>query len=150
MANEIALKACSKCKTENPIETYHKSSVHKDGRHPYCKKCRTAYYKIQWSINKDNPEFKRIKKQRDRANHLKRNYNMTTDDYESMSLKQDGVCFVCRQPEMVQPQLVVDHNHETGDIRKLLDTPCNTVLGLVGESPERLRALADYLEAHYR
>jgi len=41
---------------------------------------------------------------------------------------------------------VVDHNHETGDVRGVLCSTCNLILGLVKDSPERLEMLALYLK----
>jgi len=42
--------------------------------------------------------------------------------------------------------LVVDHDHSTGRVRKLLCNACNLAIGMVQEDPARLRALAAYLE----
>lgn len=42
----------------------------------------------------------------------------------------------------------VDHDHRTGANRGLLCHGCNLAIGHVDDSPERLRALADYLERH--
>jgi hypothetical protein len=83
-----------------------------------------------------------------RAWRLRRQYGMTTSDYARLLAAQDGVCAICSKPEPVVASLPVDHDHQTGKVRALLCTPCNTTLGLVGEDPERLRALADYVEAH--
>lgn len=43
-------------------------------------------------------------------------------------------------------QLHIDHCHDSGDVRGVLCHGCNTSIGLVGERPDVLRALADYLE----
>jgi hypothetical protein len=62
-----------------------------------------------------------------------------------MAAAQDYVCAVCkRDPE--KGHLHVDHDHVTGKVRGLLCGACNRTLGLTSESPERLRALAEYLE----
>jgi hypothetical protein len=41
----------------------------------------------------------------------------------------------------------VDHCHDSGRIRGLLCVTCNTGLGKLGDSPERLRRALEYLEA---
>jgi len=44
-------------------------------------------------------------------------------------------------------QLAVDHCHDSGAVRGVLCSGCNTALGMVKDDPRRLRALADYLES---
>jgi hypothetical protein len=44
----------------------------------------------------------------------------------------------------------IDHNHATGKVREVLCAGCNTALGMLGENPVRIRALADYIERHTR
>lgn len=43
-------------------------------------------------------------------------------------------------------RLLIDHDHESGNVRGLLCHPCNVVLGFVRDNPDRLRALINYLE----
>lgn len=43
-------------------------------------------------------------------------------------------------------KIVLDHCHDTGAVRGWLCDPCNVVLGLVKDSPERLEKLAAYLD----
>lgn len=45
-------------------------------------------------------------------------------------------------------RIVWDHNHDTGNFRGWLCYPCNTTLGVVGDDPEMLRSMAEYLEKH--
>jgi hypothetical protein len=58
--------------------------------------------------------------------------------------QQGGVCAVkgCGN----YGRLLIDHNHETGEVRGLLCYSCNTALGLSRDDPVRLRALALYVE----
>ena len=58
---------------------------------------------------------------------------------------QGGLCAICgrKQPEK---WLAVDHDHETGVIRGLLCSRCNSGLGQFKDNPDRLRLAADYLE----
>lgn len=72
---------------------------------------------------------------------------------EQMFAEQGEACDTCRRPLALDAKSVkgrphIDHDHETGSIRAILCGPCNTALGLVNDSPEILRRMADYLEIH--
>jgi hypothetical protein len=87
-----------------------------------------------------------------RKRHLKREYNITPEEYDRMLVEQNGVCAICRQPERVKEKgkaprlLCVDHCHKTNRIRKLLCQLCNVMIGMAQEDPMLLRVAADYLE----
>lgn len=85
-----------------------------------------------------------------RAN-LKRSFGITTEKYDQMFKAQKGLCKLCRKPEPgtrngKRKMLAVDHDHETGKIRGLLCSKCNTALGLLDDSPELLEAAIVYLK----
>jgi hypothetical protein len=66
---------------------------------------------------------------------------------ESMKAEQGGKCAIC--PNLLEGRNChVDHCHTTGRVRALLCSGCNLMLGHAKETPERLRAGADYLERH--
>jgi len=54
-------------------------------------------------------------------------------------------CDVCREPGA----LVFDHDHASSKFRGWICGACNLALGHAKDSPQRLRALADYLENHH-
>ena len=61
--------------------------------------------------------------------------------------KQKGCCAICGLHELEHNgKLHVDHNHETGKVRGLLCTRCNTALGKFKESPTILESAVKYLE----
>ena len=65
-------------------------------------------------------------KEKQRDYHLKRNFGITTDQYDTLLEKQNSVCAVCKQPEKVKNRrLAVDHDHVTGEIFGLLCWRCN-------------------------
>jgi len=57
---------------------------------------------------------------------------------------QDGQCPICNKVT----NLVRDHHHASGVEREHICPACNLVIGHAYESPEILRAAADYLEKH--
>lgn len=77
-------------------------------------------------------------------------YGMTAEEFDARLAAQGGVCAICGTPEWNgkgdHPH--VDHCHETSQVRGLLCRGCNNGLGNFGDDPARLRAAADYLEAH--
>lgn len=62
--------------------------------------------------------------------------------------EQKGLCDICYQPNIAHRDLCVDHNHETGRIRGLLCTNCNTGIGLLKENPLILDRAITYLAKH--
>jgi hypothetical protein len=90
-----------------------------------------------------------------RKQKLKSRYGISDDEYDRMFAAQNGVCAICRKPEMVTARglkkpkrLAIDHDHLTGKQRMLLCHNCNLGIGLLGDDAARLRAAADYLEKH--
>jgi hypothetical protein len=88
-----------------------------------------------------------------RENSLHKYEGMTTARYEEMFTAQGGVCIVCSQPETqkrlgkLRP-LVVDHHHDSGIVRGLLCSRCNTMIGYARENAEHLRKAADFVDDH--
>jgi hypothetical protein len=81
-----------------------------------------------------------------RNSALKRRYGITQAQYLGMIKAQGGKCAICQQ---VSPKpLVIDHNHETGEVRGLLCHFCNTAIGLLEENRLTLINALQYLETH--
>lgn len=70
------------------------------------------------------------KKTRDRAAdaRLRREYQITLEEYNLIIEHQKGCCAICRRPPK-GARLAVDHNHITGEVRGLLCMQCNRALG---------------------
>lgn len=95
--------------------------------------------------NKSNPE--KTKEKARKANLRK--YQLTLAQYDDMHLKQDGRCAICRVPQCdLKYKFSVDHDHVTGKVRQLLCVKCNSVLGLSGDSVDRLQLAINYLKKH--
>lgn len=71
-------------------------------------------------------------------------YGITGKEFREMLNKQGFRCPICN--ESITKNLSVDHDHLTRKIRGLICNNCNLAIGNAGDSPERLRAMADYLE----
>ena len=93
----------------------------------------------------------RKRKHADNQRHYRRlkAYGITSDQYEEMKERQKGLCAICGSEAVVRKdsdgELVVDHDHETGEVRGLLCTLCNTGLGAFRDSPPLMLAAIEYL-----
>ena len=80
-----------------------------------------------------------------REQDIWRRFEISPTVYDDMLEKQHGKCAICHEPPTTR-NLAVDHNHETGEVRSLLCSACNTALGLLKEDPARIRALLNYVQ----
>lgn len=83
--------------------------------------------------------------------YYRKYYGITLDDYMRMLKQQDGKCAICRGPGFLMRQshkelLMVDHSHDTGQVRGLLCHNCNRALGLLHDSTDNLMRAIEYLE----
>lgn len=99
-------------------------------------------YKIHYKKNK-----KKILK-RQRKINLRLKYGLTLKQFADMVKKQNGLCLICKKPQIDKKKLCVDHDHKTGKIRGLLCDHCNKGLGHVREDIKILEAMVKYLKKH--
>ena len=131
------MKTCQECGKEKPLSEFHKNSRMKDGRLNRCAKCR------RFRCEPNNPETKK-------NTALMAKYGISLNQYREMFKQQSGVCAICKNPETRKlnsgkiKSLSVDHCHETGKVRGLLCTDCNSGIGYFKESPWRLKCAAGY------
>jgi hypothetical protein len=86
----------------------------------------------------------RIAKDPDFLDHERtRRYGITLEQLRAMYARQNHACAICGRTGC---ELVVDHDHVTGELRGLLCIPCNLILGLLRDDPRIARAAAEYLE----
>lgn len=87
---------------------------------------------------------------RSRVRHVEKTFGLSEEDYLALALKQAGGCAICgsngsEKRKHATKYLAVDHCHETGKVRGLLCTTCNTGIGMFKDSPSLLRLAAAYL-----
>lgn len=75
---------------------------------------------------------------------LKRDYNLSKDQFEELYAVQHGKCGVCRCRLEIDTTHV-DHDHHTGLVRGLLCRNCNRGLGLLGDDLPSLKAAVTYI-----
>lgn len=108
-------------------------------------KFNSDQYKKYYQKNKDRIAAS------SRKFYLLRKYGITVDKYMQWYEEQDGCCSICgeHKPSKGHDGLVVDHNHDNGNIRGLLCLQCNSAVGYVQESVDIAEKLVEYLK-YYR
>jgi hypothetical protein len=131
---------------------------------PICKRCSKPFERRKWPSNGNifcsrecRIRFNNSKAYKDheraRGYNLKFHFGITLSDYKRMFDEQRGLCAICNNPETGHNgrwgkqtlQLAVDHNPQTGKVRKLLCRRCNQGIGKFDEDPALLEAAAAYL-----
>ncbi len=77
-------------------------------------------------------------------------YGITPERYDEMVNEQGDKCAICDRdhPNTSHGFWHIDHCHETGEIRKLLCSTCNTGLGSFFDNPDWLDKAAHYIRSH--
>lgn len=86
---------------------------------------------------------------------LLRDHGMYPEDWAAMWDAQDGLCYLCSEDLDPVGKVVIEHDHscctEKGSCpacrRGLAHSNCNSAIGLAADSPDKLRRMADALEA---
>lgn len=141
-------KVCGRCGTERDADMFTNDKTRRDGKSPTCKPCRreneNAKAREYMRKHRATPEGRR----RFRSSQMKSVYGITLDQYEQMLADQNYKCAICGIDKCQSGKgFSIDHDHATGAVRGLLCFHCNSAIGKLGDSPERCRAAADYLEA---
>lgn len=116
-------KACSGCKQHKELDQFHKDKTLSSGLASRCKSCIQEYHRARYIPNSRTDEQKALAREK---NYLRR-YGITIQEYNEMFVAQEGSCGICETHvlDLKQNHLFVDHNHETGEVRELLCSPCN-------------------------
>lgn len=119
-------------------------------------KAKRLEYSRKWrALNRDlHNERAKINHQKYKHKYVLRNanyalmfkYGIGLEFYNFMLARQSGGCFLCGRHETTR-RLHVDHDHATGQVRKLLCMRCNTHLGWVEQLG--LQKIKDYLEMNH-
>lgn len=135
-------KICSSCFEEKPLEAFYNHGESGRKRH----NCIPCHIRL---TNERKKKKANEYLEKDRFSALKRNYGLSVTDYNNMLLSQGGSCPICErhQKELDKP-LVVDHDHNTGKVRKLLCNNCNVAIGLIEDNVRIANSLVQYLEQY--
>ena len=138
--NKLPKKNCVICDKEFQPRTLTNKGV-----------CGNIDCRYQQRLKQNRQNKKRKGKTNLRADAI-RQYGLTIEQYEQMEEYQDHKCKICGCVETSVDKnknvrrLAIDHNHETGQIRGLLCSPCNTALGGFKDNIDSLKRAILYLE----
>lgn len=82
-----------------------------------------------------------------RRRRFKQEYGITPEQYDAMLAEQDGGCAICdrRIGDGAGRRLYVDHCHDTGIVRGLLCSTCNSGIGQFRNNRDLLARAIEYL-----
>lgn len=166
-------KKCCGCDRRLPIEDFWRNRSTRDGRYDYCRACASEYKRMyrkgrRWSDEprrcpgcretKPGSEWwrkadycKTCMAQRNRRAKILRVYGISIEQYDEMHRAQSGRCAICLTTKpggFGGKHLHIDHDHETGRVRGLLCSNCNSAIGKLKDDPGLLAAARDYLLQH--
>lgn len=140
------LRACATCGSTTRAlhcgEGWKAWRVGKPDPHAAGCKCRTFRCVTDWRAQR--------KAQRTAGHErmVQRTYGLPPGEYARLLAIQGGTCAIyrCRATGKGRKALAVDHNHASGEVRGLLCSTHNRLLGYAGDDPTVFRSLAEYLE----
>lgn len=115
----------------------------------YHKERRKRQYSETADIRQQHPYAPSHRK----SEYLKGRYNITSIEWFMLLEYQGYRCVLCgkplnfRQNSQRRGRIVVDHNHDTGEIRGLMHVYCNVALGII-ENPEILHSALKHIESN--
>jgi hypothetical protein len=144
-------RKCCTCFIVKPLSGFYKNKREKHGHTYECISCSLRRAKTNWLKKKDKPEIKQWNREKTKKYNLKNFFNMTLEDYNRLVEQQNGLCAICGKVETISNQfgsrpLSVDHDHNTGEVRGLLCSQCNHLLGNAKDSIEILNNAITYLK----
>ena len=130
------------------MDTYYsrnKERIKEYARTVEYKNKKNAARKKRRAVNGKTPNEEKS----NREYHLKKTYNITLEEYDTLFLKQNGQCAICKKNQCdIKRRLSVDHSHLNGRVRGLLCYTCNTGIGYFKEDISCILEAIKYLQHH--
>jgi hypothetical protein len=130
----VETKTCPKCGEEKPTDDFY-------FQRRACKPC----------VREDQRRFRDSQPDYNHARNLQRRYGLSVDEYQTLLANQNFACPIC-EVEISNTiaykgkrPVAVDHNHDTGDVRGILCSMCNLMLGHARENTSILYRAIVYL-----
>lgn len=145
------MKTCSRCERRKSWAAFYVEARNKDGRASACKKCYRAKEKDYRNKNRKAISARMKKYYGEnrgeiRARQRDYRYGLAPGDFKRLLAVQRGLCAICKEVPGGKNGPCVDHDHESGKIRAILCSNCNTSIGLLKESSVLAQQVAGYLK----
>jgi hypothetical protein len=132
-------KECTTCRIVKPYSEFHSSNKNSTGRKSACKECSSKRFQKWRYSNIDRiREWERVKQ-------YKRKYGLSEQQAIELVQDRNRVCEICGETKPI----IVDHCHTSGEVRGLICSSCNSVLGYSRDSIRILENSIEYLERFY-
>jgi hypothetical protein len=147
-------KRCPRCGETKPISEFRQEPSRPRGLASYCRSCEPAVRRERYLARRQahNDYARRYQQERperrseySRRHALKKLYGITPEQWARMYEEQDGRCLICGNSPK-RKRLHVDHCHETGVVRGLLCSACNSGIALMRHDSELLIKAIAYLD----
>ncbi len=136
--NEVVrMKVCSVCGTNKSLTEFYGRGGGRPGVSSACKSChilKSRHYTKKRSSETVNRSA--------RNSRLKREYGISIDEFDQMVSTHRGICPICSR---TTTRWVVDHDHNSGEVRDVICATCNIGLGIFLDSSEVLSRASNYL-----
>src|SRR6266849_488145 len=149
------MKKCTTCGKEKPLEEFHKTKNHKDGRHQKCKACAKIYTAFRYKEKREeilakNLIWKNNNRERHRwlnkNNKYQKRYGITIDQKVELIKAQNNKCMICLQDMGLFSKAFVDHDHKTRKVRGILCDSCNRGIANFKVNTDLLQSAIRYLQ----
>ena len=144
----LATRACPRCNRPRPLNEFSKRKTKPGSYYSWCKACRATYGAARYEeqLERQKAYSRKYYRKKQLAKH-----GLTPNDYDEMLKAQDGSCAICgKTPEENGKRLAIDHNHRTEEVRQLLCSRCNLVVGWLETDFETYEQARRYLQRHGR
>lgn len=140
-------KICSKCGRNKELKLFNWASKTKADKQnntrrlkAQCKSCDSLEFQVWANSCKEDLQEK------DRTRYYKKKYGLEEDLAKILSNAENriGRCPICKQKTV----LVLDHCHDSGEVRDLICGTCNSLLGYSKESLNTLYGAIMYIKKH--
>ena len=140
-------KICNKCFQDLPLSMFYRESKNKDGRKYTCKVCQNRIKKAYRANNPEKVAEENRKRRESRGptrwERVARLYGLSEEGYYDLLQSQGNCCAICKT---VHKKYHIDHCHNSGKVRGILCSKCNTGLGKFNDSPDMLLLAVKYLK----